>query len=134
MQTEPSVSKVVFINTGGVMSTASGAHLLVHPNDITLSATILSQAKRTLPGSSSTVSMTLTRVTSKGARELPPIPDDHRYVELPVKVAPLGATFTKGCTLRVYHGMHANHRALRVVHFLGLPAREWTFLPSSAYR
>ncbi len=72
------------------------------------------------------------QVTPKGARELPPIPDDHRYVELPVKVAPLGATFTKGSTLRVYHGMHANGRALRVAHYGGLPSKEWAFLPASA--
>jgi hypothetical protein len=32
------------------------------------------------------IPVTLVRVTAKGAKELPAIPDEHSYVELPAKV------------------------------------------------
>ena len=134
MQTENPLSKTVFCNTGGVMATPSGVHLLIMPNDTTPPPAVPGQVRRSLAGSAASIMVSLTRVTPKGARELPPIPADYRYVELPVKVAPLMAQFTKGCHLRIYHGMHANVKALRIGHYGGLPSKEWTILPPSMCR
>lgn len=65
------MNKSLFSNTGGVMSTVSGAHLLILPNDITLSPALAASTKKTLAGSPVAVNVVLSRVSARRAVGVP---------------------------------------------------------------